>query len=65
MTNEEKENLTFGYASTANGCSGVSGNVTRLGFPGLCLNDAGNGVRGTEGTSGFPSGLHVGASWNK
>lgn len=65
MTNEEKESIAIGYASDANGCSGVSGNVTRLGFPGMCLNDAGNGVRGTEGTSGYPSGVHVGAAWNK
>lgn len=65
MTNEEKNNVTFGYVSLTNGCSGNSGNVSRLGFPGLCLNDAGNGVRGTDGTSGYPSALHIGASWNR
>jgi beta-glucosidase len=53
------------YTSTTNGCSGVSGGVSRLGFPGLCLQDAGNGVRGTDGVNGYPSGLHIGASWNK
>ena len=31
----------------------------------MCLQDAGNGVRGTDGVNGYPSGLHMGASWNK
>ncbi|KAK5132873.1 hypothetical protein LTR08_008589 [Meristemomyces frigidus] len=65
MTNDEKANMTFGYTSTTNGCSGNSGGVPRLGFPGLCLQDAGNGVRGTDGVNGYPSGIHMGASWNK
>lgn len=47
------------------GCSGVSGSVPRLGFPGLCLVDNGNGVRNTDGVNGYPSGLHFGASWNR
>ena len=47
------------------GCSGVSGSVPRLGFPGLCLVDNGNGVRNTDGVNGYPSGLHLGATWNK
>lgn len=65
MTNEEKENTTYGYASTTNGCSGNSGGVPRLNFPGLCLNDAGNGVRGADLVNGYPAGLHVGAAWNR
>jgi len=64
MTNEEKQNITIGYASTTNGCSGNSPGVDRLGYAGMCLQDAGNGARGMEGTNGYPSGLHVGASWN-
>lgn len=39
--------------------------LTRLGFPGMCLQDSGNSVRGTDFVNGWPSGLHVGASWNK
>jgi len=65
MTNLEKQNITIGYSSPTNGCSGNSGGVPRLGFPGLCLNDAGNGVRGVEGSSAFSSGIHVGATWNR
>lgn len=45
---EEKSNLTFGVASTTNGCSGNIPPITRLGFPGMCLQDAGNGVRATD-----------------
>lgn len=61
--NAEKENMTYGHPST-NGCSGNSGAVPRLGFPGICLNDAGNGVRATDVVNGYASGVHVGASWN-
>lgn len=31
----------------------------------MCLADAGQGVRGTDFVSSWPSGIHVGASWNK
>jgi len=81
MTNQEKNNLTYGHTDTSNGCSGVSGGAPRVGFPGLCLADAvciipvrclnfanhnqGNGVRGTDGVNAYAAGLHVGASWNR
>ncbi|KAK8879261.1 beta-glucosidase M [Apiospora arundinis] len=64
MTLEEKVNLTGG-ATVNNGCSGFIPSVPRLGFPGLCLADAGNGVRATDYVYSWPSGVHVGASWNK
>jgi beta-glucosidase len=31
----------------------------------MCMGDAGNGLRGTDFVSTWPSGIHVGASWNK
>lgn len=65
MTNDEKNNITYGQTSTTTGCSGVSGSVPRLGFPGICLQDAGNGVRGTDMVNGYASGIHVGAAWNR
>lgn len=65
LTLLEKQNLTFGYTDTTNGCSGNVQAIPRLNFPGLCLNDAGNGVRGTDFTNGYPSGVSVGASWNR
>jgi len=63
MTNEEKVNLTFGVDVQPNGCSGNIAAVPRLGFPGMCLTDAGNGVRATDFVNGYPSGLHVGAAY--
>ncbi|THW11878.1 putative glycosyl hydrolase [Aureobasidium pullulans] len=65
MTDYEKNNITYGYTSKTNGCGGNSGSVPRVGFPGLCLSDAGNGLRGTDGVTGFASGVHVGATWNR
>ncbi|KAJ9266118.1 CAZyme family GH3 [Paecilomyces variotii] len=65
MTDDEKNNITYGYTSATNGCSGNSGAVPRLGFPGLCLQDSGNGVRATDMVNGYPPGLHVGAAWNR
>ncbi|KAJ9134140.1 Glycoside hydrolase superfamily [Pleurostoma richardsiae] len=64
MTLEEKVNLTGGVTSQT-GCSGFVTAIPRLGFPGLCLADAGNGVRSTDYVSAWSSGIHVGASWNR
>ncbi|KAJ6029862.1 hypothetical protein N7499_012278 [Penicillium canescens] len=64
LTPEEKVNLTAGI-SVKNGCSGNIGPIDHLGFPGFCVSDAGNGLRGTDYVSSWPSGIHVGASWNK
>ncbi|KAI0485146.1 glycosyl hydrolase family 3 N terminal domain-containing protein [Xylariaceae sp. FL0804] len=61
----EKVNFTAGSDTTATGCSGMIPAVERLNFPGICLTDAGNGVRSTDYVTGWPSGIHVGASWNK
>lgn len=64
MSLEEMNNVTMGVVDGSTGCVGVSGSVPRLGFPGFCLHDAGNGVRNTDGVNGYASGLHIGASWN-
>ena len=64
MTNLEKNNMTVGFTVTYTGCSGVSGAVTRLGFPGFCLQDGPAGIRGTDLVTSFPAGIHLGASWN-
>ncbi|KAK8097437.1 beta-glucosidase [Apiospora sp. TS-2023a] len=65
MTLEEKVNITRGFAVTENVCAGNTGTVPRLGWPGMCLHDAGNGVRATDFVSSFPSAIHAGASWDK
>jgi beta-glucosidase len=49
MTLEEMNNVTLGVVDGSNGCVGVSGGAPRSGYPGLCLHDAGNGVRNTDG----------------
>ncbi|WZH46935.1 glycoside hydrolase superfamily [Fusarium acuminatum] len=64
LTLEEKVNVTRGFA-TDNVCAGNTGTIPRLGWPGLCLHDAGNGVRATDLVNSYPSALHVGASWDK
>lgn len=64
MTLEEKVNITRGFAAD-NVCAGNTGAVPRLGWPGMCLHDAGNGVRATDLVSAYPSALHVGATWDK
>jgi beta-glucosidase len=64
MSNEEKSNLTIGI-SAPNGCSGNSGGAASVGFGGLCLQDGPSGVRGTDLVSSFPSGIHIGATWNR
>ncbi|KAI1875203.1 hypothetical protein JX265_004261 [Neoarthrinium moseri] len=64
MTIEEKVSLTTG-AGANTGCAGNIPAVPRLNFTGMCLMDAGQGLRATDFVSGWPSGIHVGASWNK
>ena len=62
LTLEEKVNLTGGVTAP-NGCSGNIPGVDHIGFPGMCLTDAGNGVRATDFVNGWPSGIHVGARY--
>lgn len=50
-----------GGVDLKSGCSGSIPGIPRLNFPGMCLNDAGNGVRATDNVSGFASGIGVGA----
>jgi len=65
MTLEEKANITRGFRVTTNTCAGNTGTVPRLDWPGMCLMDAGNGVRATDLVNSYASGIHVGASWDK
>ncbi|KXH67270.1 hypothetical protein CSAL01_11471 [Colletotrichum salicis] len=64
LTLEEKVNITRGYAGD-NFCAGNTGSIPRLGWPGMCLHDAGNGVRATDLVNSYPSAIHVGASWDR
>ncbi|KAK1529981.1 hypothetical protein CPAR01_12293 [Colletotrichum paranaense] len=64
LTLEEKVNITRGYAGD-NTCAGNTGSIPRLGWPGFCLHDAGNGIRATDLVNSYPSAIHVGASWDR
>lgn len=69
LSNEEKNNITFGYNSYVlanfSGCAGLSLPLPRIGYPGMCLADASNGLRGTDFVNAYPAGIHAGASWNR
>jgi len=45
---DEKVNLTAGYSGSGNGCAGSIAPIASVKFPGMCLQDAGNGVRATD-----------------
>ncbi|KAI1088101.1 glycoside hydrolase family 3 protein [Rostrohypoxylon terebratum] len=64
LTLEEKVNLTGGIVPDSS-CSGIIPAIERVGFTGLCLSDAGNGVRTTDLSSSWAAGISVGASWNR
>ncbi|KAH8178923.1 fibronectin type III-like domain-containing protein [Sarocladium implicatum] len=64
LTLEEKVSLTAGVKRKST-CSGNIPAIDSIDFPGLCLSDAGQGLRNTDFVSSFPSGIHVAASWNK
>ncbi|KAH6681500.1 beta-glucosidase-related glycosidase [Halenospora varia] len=63
LTLEEKVNLTRGYQD--NVCVGHTGTVPRLGFNGLCFEDAPSGIRGPDFVSAFPAGSHLAQTWDK
>lgn len=65
LTLEEKVNITRGFPSDQNVCAGNTGSIPRLGWPGMCLHDAGNGVRATDFVNSYPSAIHAGAAWDK
>ena len=65
MTLEERANITVGFGTSNTLCAGVTGSVPRLGVKGLCLADAGQGLRNTDHVNAYPAGISAGASWNK
>ncbi|CZT13258.1 hypothetical protein WAI453_005398 [Rhynchosporium graminicola] len=65
MTIEERANLTVGFGTQGTLCAGVTGAVPRIGLKGLCLADAGQGLRNTDHVNAYPAGISVGASWNR
>jgi beta-glucosidase len=59
----EKLNLTMGYQDGV--CVGHTGTVPRLGFNGLCFEDAPAGIRGPDFVSAFPAGSHLAQTWDR
>lgn len=58
-------NLTGGISQTTTGCSGTIPPIPRLNFPGICLSDAGNGLRSADYVTAWPAGWSVGAAFNR
>lgn len=54
--------LTAGSNSDT-GCVGYLNPIERLQFPGMCFQDAGQGVRATDFVSAWPAGIHMGARY--
>ncbi|ETW82695.1 glycoside hydrolase family 3 protein [Heterobasidion irregulare TC 32-1] len=61
---EEKVNLTTGVG-TGGRCVGNTGEVTRIGFKGICLQDSPLGVRDADFASAFPAGINVAATFDR
>jgi len=61
---EEKTSITGGVSNSSRGCGGNIPGIPRLGFHGLCLSDAGAGVRGTDLVNAYTSGISDGARYD-
>jgi beta-glucosidase len=64
MTNEEKANITTGATHPKNGCAGWAPAVARVGFPGMCMQGSGSGLRPTELVTAYAAPISIAASWN-
>ncbi|KIJ44501.1 glycoside hydrolase family 3 protein [Sphaerobolus stellatus SS14] len=64
FVSQEKVNLTTGVG-TGGRCIGNTGDVTRLGFTGFCLQDSPLGVRFTDFVSAFRTGINTAATWDR
>ncbi|ANB15451.1 hypothetical protein AWJ20_3079 [Sugiyamaella lignohabitans] len=65
LTITEKVNLTSGIGWMMGPCVGNTGDIPRLNFTGLCLQDGPLGVRSTNFISAFPAGITAGSTFNK
>ncbi|KAK9469494.1 glycosyl hydrolase family 3 N terminal domain-containing protein [Lipomyces arxii] len=65
LTLVEKINITTGTGWMMGPCVGNTGEIPRVGFPSLCLQDSPTGIRMTDFNSVFPAGLSVAATFNK
>ena len=61
LTRPQQVSLTSGSPSERIGCDGIIVPVPSVGFPGMCLQDNGQGVKNTDFVNAYPPGIHVGA----
>ncbi|KAH8814936.1 putative beta-glucosidase A [Xylogone sp. PMI_703] len=64
LTLLEKVNLTTGVGWEGQACVGNTGDIPRLGFRGLCMQDSPLGIRFADQNSAFPSGMNAAATWS-
>ncbi|KAJ7209261.1 glycoside hydrolase family 3 protein [Mycena pura] len=65
LTRQEKIGLVTGVGQFSSRCVGNVSPVSRLGIPGLCLNDGPAGVRPTKGVTGFPPAIAAAATFSR
>lgn len=65
LTLTEKVNLTTGVGWEGDRCVGNNGEIPRLGFRAMCMEDSPLGVRDTDYNSAFPAGVTIAASWDR
>ncbi|KAF7344682.1 Beta-glucosidase [Mycena venus] len=63
LTLEEKVNVTTGV-DVLGRCLGNTGEIPRIGWKGLCLQDSPLGVRLAQFASAFPAGINAAATWD-
>ncbi|KAK7055678.1 Fn3-like domain-containing protein [Favolaschia claudopus] len=63
LTLPEKVNVTTGV-DVLNRCVGNTGTISRLKWPGLCLEDSPLGVRFADFASAFPAPINAAATWD-
>ncbi|SMR51995.1 unnamed protein product [Zymoseptoria tritici ST99CH_3D1] len=65
LTLLEKVNLTTGVGWQSEKCVGNVGEIPRLGFRALCLQDSPLGIRFADFASAFPAGVTVASTWDR
>ena len=65
LTLTEKVNLTTGVGWEGEKCVGNNGEIPRLGFRALCMQDSPLGVRFADFVTAFPAGVTAATTWDR
>jgi len=65
MTLDEKINMVTGSGNSFGPCIGYLEPIERLGFKGMCFQDGPAGVRSSNHTTTFPSGLNIASTFDQ